>query len=182
MAPLSTSDSRRPLVTAAAVRAFGRGGYRGTTIADVAAAAGISPAYVSKLYSRKELLFVAALEECFTQILDALARGADAATSPEPDAVLEAMGDAYADLIGDRNLLLLQVHAQSVSEVPEIRAAMRDGLARVTTFARERSRADDEAIQHFIAFGQLCHLIVTLDLDDVRSSWASTLTRGIRHP
>ena len=54
MAPLSTAESRRPLVTSAAVRAFARGGYRGTTIADVAAVAGISASYVSKLYSNKE--------------------------------------------------------------------------------------------------------------------------------
>ncbi|MEV8370466.1 TetR/AcrR family transcriptional regulator [Microbacterium sp. NPDC064584] len=182
MSPLSTAESRRPLVTSAAVRAFARGGYRGTTIADVAAVAGISASYVSKLYSTKELLFVAALDECFDQILGALASGADAAGSDDSAAILDAMGDAYAELIADRDLLLLQVHAQSVADVTEIRSAMREGLSNVTSFAQERSRCTDEEVQQFIAFGQLCHLIVTLDLDAVPASWASALTRGIRHP
>jgi len=37
-------------------------------------------------------------------------------------------------------------------------------------------------VQRFIAFGQLCHLIVTAGLEDVPDAWAATLTRGIRHP
>jgi AcrR family transcriptional regulator len=179
---LSTAESRRPLVTSAAIRSFSRRGYRGTTIADVATDAGISASYVSKLYSSKESLFVAALDDCFTRILEALAAGADAASNTDADGILDAMGDAYADLISDRALLLLQVHAQSESDVPEIRAAMRDGLGRITRYVQDRSGCDDEAVQRFIAFGQLCHLIVTLDLDSLSSSWAAALTRGIRHP
>lgn len=179
---LSTADSRRPLVAAAALRAFANGGYHGTTVADIAREAKISPAYVFKLYAGKEPLFVAALEACFSKILDALADGADAAPEDSPAAVLESMGDAYAALIRDRTLLLLQVHAQSVAEIPEIGNALRDGLSRVTTFAKERSRAADEDVQRFIAFGQLCHLIVTARLDDVSAPWAELLARGIRHP
>jgi hypothetical protein len=43
---LSTADERRPLVIEAAIAAFARAGYRGTTVADVATEAGISSAYV----------------------------------------------------------------------------------------------------------------------------------------
>lgn len=179
---LSTADSRRPLVASAAVRRFAVGGYHGTTIADVAAEAKISPAYVSKLFPSKERLFAAALEECFARVLEALAAGAAASTDSDPDAVLDAMGEAYADLIGDRSLLMLQVHAQSVADVPEIGRALRSGLAEVTTFAQSRSRASDDAVQRFIAFGQLCHLIVTAGIEEVPESWARIVSRGIRHP
>jgi AcrR family transcriptional regulator len=180
--PLSTAESRRPLVAAAALRQFAQRGYHGTTIADVAKEAQISPAYVSKLYPRKEQLFVAALDECFTRVSHALEQGADAAASDDPDAVLDAMGDAYADLIADRSLLMLQVHAQSVADVTEIGDGLRAGLGRVTELARERSGADDDGVQRFIAFGQLCHLIVTANLENVPASWAAVLTHGIRHP
>jgi len=179
---LSTADARRPIVAAAAVREFARGGFHGTTIADVAREAKISPAYVFKLFPSKERLFVAALEDCFDQVLAALAAGADAADTPDADSVLYAMGSAYAELIRDRTLLMLQVHAQSVAEIPEIGEAFRAGLARVTMFAKSRSGGTDDAVQHFIAYGQLCHLIVTAHIDEIPESWAIMLAHGIRHP
>ncbi|RWZ46049.1 TetR/AcrR family transcriptional regulator [Labedella phragmitis] len=179
---LSTADTRRPLVAAAALRAFARGGYHGTTVANVASEAKISPAYVFKLYPGKESLFVAALEVCFDEIIDALAEGADAAVDPAPAAVLESMGDAYAALIRDRTLLMLQVHAQSVADVSEIGDALRAGLAKVTNFAKQRSVGSDDEVQRFMAFGQLCHLIVTARIDEIPASWAQILSHGIRHP
>jgi len=179
---LSTAEERRPLVIAAAIAAFARTGYRGTTVADVAAEAGISSAYVFKLFPSKEQLFVGALESCFDRVVEALGRGAATTTDQSPDGVLDAMGGAYAELISDRTLLMLQVHAQSAAEVPEIGAALRRGYAYVTEYASTRSGATDAAVQRFIAFGQLCHLVVTLDLDDTTEPWARTLAAGIRHP
>ena len=182
MPTLSTAELRTPVVTASAVQEFARGGYHGATIADVARAAKISPAYVFKLFPSKEKLFVAALGDCFQQILATLEAGADAATDTSPDGILDAMGGAYAELIADRALLMLQVHAQSVADIPEIGQALRTGLASVVTFAKQRSGADDGAVQRFVAVGQLCHLIVTTGVDDVPDEWATILTRGIRHP
>lgn len=179
---LSTAEVRVPLVTASAIEEFARGGYHGTTVADVARASGISPAYVFKLFPGKERLFVAALEECFARIEQALADGADAAEDQTPDAILYAMGDAYADLIRDRSLLILQVHAQSVADIPEVGDALRRGLGRITTFTKSRSGGSDDAVQRFIAYGQLCHLIVTVRTDDVPEEWARILALGIRHP
>ena len=179
---LSTADTRRPLVAASATREFARGGYHGTTIADVARQARISPAYVFKLFPSKERLFVAALEACFDQILEAVAAGADSSADQSPDGIIDAMGGAYAELIGDRALLMLQVHAQSVAEIPEIGEAMRGGLARLTRLVKTRSGADDDAVQRMIAYGQLCHLIVTIGLESVPDEWASIISHGIRHP
>lgn len=91
------------------------------------------------------------------------------------------MGSAYASLTADRDLLMLQVHAQAATEDPEIAAAVRRGIARVTDFASLRSRAEDIEVQQFIAFGQLCHLLTTIDAFDVDAAWATTLTANIRH-
>ncbi|QGQ18491.1 TetR family transcriptional regulator [Cellulomonas sp. JZ18] len=179
---LSTADLRRPVVASAGVRAFARGGYHGTTIADVAREASISPAYVIKLFPTKDRLFAAALDACFDQVVDALEAGAAAAADRSPEGVLDAMGGAYAALIADRTLLLLQVHAQSVAELPEIGEAFRRGLERVVTLARERSGADDAAVQRFVAYGQLCHLLVAGGMVDLAEPWAQLLNAGIRHP
>lgn len=179
--PRSTADARRSTVVSRAIGVFGRAGYHATPVTEVAEAAGISQAYVFRLFNGKLGLFVAALDHCYEQILAGLEAGADRVPGGSPEQILEAMGDAYADLIADRDLLMLQVHAQSAADVPEIREALRRGYAEVVDFAKQRSRATDEQVQGFIAYGQLCHLIVTAELDGVAEPWAQTLTAGMRH-
>ena len=44
-----------------------------------------------------------------------------------------------------------------------------------------RSGASAEAVQRFVAYGQLCHLIVATGLTADDGPWAATLTAGIRH-
>ena len=181
-APRSTADARRTVVLSKAISVFARTGYHATPVADVAEAAKISPAYVFRLFDGKLGLFVAALDECFARVLAALAEGADDSPGTEPEEMLEAMGDAYARLIADRDLLMLQVHALSAADVPEIRAALQQGLARVVDYATERTGAPGAAVQRFVAYGQLCHLIVAADLEGEGPAWARTLTAGMTHP
>lgn len=176
---LSTAAERRSAIVTAALTTFSRGGYAGTTITDIAREAGISSAYVLKLFGDKESLFVAALDRCFERVEQALA---DAPTSGTPAEVLDAMGDAYAGLIADRTLLLIQVHAQSVAAIPAIGDSLRSGLARITRFAQQRSGASDSDVQRFIAYGQLCHLVVTSGIAGLDDDWARALTVGLRHP
>ncbi|MFY1619086.1 TetR/AcrR family transcriptional regulator [Micromonospora sp. WMMD736] len=178
----STAEARRAVVLNAAVSAFARTGFHATPVTAVAAAAGISEAYVFRLFSGKLGLFVAATEACFERIVAALEMGAERAGDAGPDEILDAMGDAYADLIADRDLLLLQVQAQAVTDVPEIAEAVRAGYRRVATFVQSRSGADDAQVQQFFAYGQLCHLIVTAGLEQVPEPWARALTAGFRHP
>lgn len=168
-------------MVASAIHVFAASGYLGTPITAVAEHAGISPAYVFKLFPGKKQLFVAALDRCFELIREALADGAEAASSAGAEDVLDAMGGAYADLIGDRDLLMLQVHALSAADVPEIREAMRRGTAGITRFATARSGGSARQVQRFLATGQLCHLVTMLELDQVDQSWARTLDLGIRH-
>ena len=177
----STAEEQRTRVVASAVRVFARTGYHATPVADVAADAGISTAYVFRLFPGKLGLFVAAVDHCYARVAEALTQQARRATGGSPEDLLTAMGDAYAELIADRDLLMLQVHAQSASDVPEVRAAVRRGIATVVTAVRDLSGAPDDAVQRFVAYGQLCHLIVTADLDAVEEPWARSLTTGMRH-
>lgn len=181
----STADERRAHVLDCAVPVFARTGYHATPVTDIAVAAGISQGYVIRLFHTKLELFVAVVDQCFVRITETLDAGADAVIASQvdagPDEILAAMSDAYVELITDRNLLMLQVHAQSASDIPEIRDAMRRGLASVVELVRNRSHAGEDAVQRFIAYGQLCHLIVTAELDQVDRGWAEILTHGIRH-
>ena len=178
---LSTANDRRETIIASAIVVFARSGYHATPISDIAAHAGISTAYVFKLFPGKVMLFVAALDRCFQRIEHALAEGAGNAADTTPAGILDAMGSAYARLIADRDVLMVQVHAQSAADEPEIWLAMARGLARVTTYAHERSGASGAEVQRFIAYGQLCHLITTLALDNRPEEWATMLSDGIRH-
>ena len=179
---LSDADTRREAIVEAALVAFADAGFAATPVTAVATRAGISQAYVFKLFPTKEELFVAAVERCFTRIEETLEKSAQTVTSGDGDEMLYAMGDGYASLIADRSILMIQVHAQSASDVPAIRAAVRGGLKRIVTYVKQRSGASDEAVQRFIAFGQLCHLITTTDIDDLGEDWARVVARGIRHP
>ncbi|MFD7628400.1 TetR/AcrR family transcriptional regulator [Streptomyces sp. NPDC059851] len=230
---LSTAEERRETVLRTAIGAFAARGYFGTTTTEVAKAAGISQAYVYRLFPNKEALFAAVVEHCFTQVRAPRGRGAAPAAggSPpqeksttlggggvrlcfprsragvagaaaeaegaSPELVLASMGDAYARLISDNDLLLVQLHAQAaaVSE-PVIRDAVRAGYARVVEYVRGASGGDERQVQEFFAIGMLCHLVVSLGVgagggvegaggavgaDGVEEPWMRTLAAGITH-
>jgi AcrR family transcriptional regulator len=177
----STAEARRGVVVSRAVEVFARNGYHATPVTDVAAAAGISQAYVLRLFESKLGLFLAALDHCFEEVRRTLRRSAEKAPAAPAAEILDRMGDDYAELIADRTLIKLQIHALSASDVPEIKEATRRGIASVVTLARELSGGTQAQVQQFVALGQLCHLIVAADLDDVDEPWARTLTRGMRH-
>ncbi|MEU8326905.1 TetR family transcriptional regulator [Micromonospora sp. NPDC048839] len=178
----STAEARRVTVLNGAVSAFARTGFHATPVTAVAAAAGISEAYVFRLFAGKLGLFVAAADTCFERIAVAIEAGAERAAGGSPEEILDAMGGAYAELIADRDLLLFQVQAQAVTDIPEIADAVRAGYRRIATLVQDRAGADDAQVQRFFAYGQLCHLIVTVGLEQVPEPWARALTAGIRHP
>lgn len=179
---LSTAQQRRETVLRTAIGTFAARGYFGTTTTEVAKRAGISQAYIYRLFPNKESLFVAVVEHCFVRVRGCLEEAVAAASGSSADAVLAAMGDAYAQLITDNDLVLIQLHAQAaaVSE-PAVREAVRQGCARVVEYVRGASGGSDEQIQQFFAVGMLCHLIVALDAGAVDARWAKTLTADISH-
>jgi AcrR family transcriptional regulator len=179
---LSTAQERRETVLTSAIAVFAKTGFLGTPITAVARHAGISSAYVFKLFPSKEGLFAGALDRCFEIIVKAMTDGAEKSADQTPTGVLSAMSLAYAALIADRDLLTLQVHAQSAASVPEIGASFRAGIEKVTTYVKARSGAPDADVQRVMANGLLCALITTLSLEDDSAAWAHILTEGFSHP
>lgn len=179
---LSTAEERRETVLRTAIGAFAARGYWGTTTTEVAKAAGISQAYVYRLFPSKELLFTAVVEHCFVQVRAALERAAAEAKGSSSEVVLKVMGEAYARLISDNDLMLIQLHAQAaaVSE-PAVREAVRQGYARLVEYVRGASGGTEQQVQEFFALGMLCHLIVSMGAEEVDAPWTRTLSAGIRH-
>lgn len=176
---LSTAEIRREEVLSAATQVFAARGIHGTPTTEVARAAGISQAYLFRLFPSKEALAVALVERVNQRIHDTFAQAADRAKAAGDD-VLPAMGRAYVELLEDRDLMLLQLHAHAASPgVPAIREAMRDGFRRLVGFAREASGASEEEIRRFFARGMLLNVLAALDAQDLDEPWAQMLSR---HP
>src|SRR5215470_3416114 len=91
----STAEERREQVLTAAVSEFAARGLEAATTADIAKRAGISQAYVFRLFASKRELFLAAVDRGFERV-EARFRAA-AATAPAGDVEsrLHAMGEAY---------------------------------------------------------------------------------------
>jgi AcrR family transcriptional regulator len=169
---LSTAEARREEVLAAAERVYTAKGFHATPTMEVARAAGISQAYLFRLFPTKADLAIALVRRCNARIHGAFADAADRAQAAGDD-VLQAMGAAYAELIGDRSLLLLQLHAWAAAVAdPLIRDAMRESFGELVALVRERSGVDDEAVARFFASGMLLNVLGALDAQD---AWAQGL-------
>lgn len=174
---LSTAEDRREAVLAAAMHTFAERGVHGTPTTAVATAAGISHAYLFRLYPTKVDLAIAVAERCMARIHGAFVEAAARATR-DGEEVLPAMGEAYKELLAaDPELLLLQLHAHAASpELPAMRDAMRRGWQRLVEMVQERSGAPDEEIQRFFAHGMLLNMVAALGLGAVDEPWAQVLT------
>ena len=178
---LSTADERRETVLRTAVRAFAARGYYGTPTVDIAKQAGISQSYLYRLFPAKEDLFIAVVRRCFQLARESFAEGAAKAASAAPEDVLSAMGDAYARLVSDPDILMLLTQAQCASQEPAIGETVRSEYARLVEYVRAASGGTDADIQLFFARGMLCHLLVAIGALSVDARWALTLNEGIRH-
>ena len=173
---LSTADERREAVLQAATAVFAARGIHGTPTLAVAQAAGISQAYLFRLFPTKEKLGVALVQRVNERIHATFVAAADRAAASGEE-VLPAMGDAYAELVADRDLLMLQLHAHAASlSVPAIREAMRDGFRRLVEFAEQASGAPEDEIRRFFAQGMLINVLGALDAGQLDEHWAQVLS------
>src|SRR5947209_15534954 len=113
-----SADERREAVLDAALEEFAARGLDGGSTEAIAAKAGISQPYVFRLFGTKKELFKAVVSRCFRQTLELFQRAAE---GKRGQAALEAMGQAYRELLSDRTRLEAQMQAYSACEDPEIR-------------------------------------------------------------
>ena len=171
---LQTADERRADVLDAALSQFAKRGYYGTPTADIARAAGISQAYLFRLYPTKQDLFVASTERCFETVRKEFERAA-APYAGDPEAMREAMGKRYSELIADRDMLLGQLHAYAAGDDPVIRDAVRRSYGALVETVRSLTGAGDEELRGFFATGLLITLTAALDMGEIDEPWARAL-------
>jgi AcrR family transcriptional regulator len=172
---LSTAEERREAVLAAAMKIFAERGYLGTPTMEVAKAAGISQAYLFRLFPTKLDLVLAVVERSNRRIYDTFAKAAAAAKAKGEDPG-RAMGESYGELVGDRELLLTQLHAHAAAaSMPEVAEAVRDSFANLYDLVRTETGADDDAIRDFMATGMLMNVMAAAGARDLAVPWADCL-------
>ena len=188
-----TADERRAAVIEAAVEAFAEGGLAGTSTEDIARIAGVSQPYLFRLFGTKRELFLAAVGRCFDRIGDAfeiaaareaglgrddfpLGLPADAMHYPP---VLQSMGHAYKQLIGDRTLLQLQLHAFAACGDPAVRAYVRARFAALVNRTAELSGTNGDALRGFFAEGMLLNVAVATEMTTEDPAWTLLCQGGL---
>jgi len=169
-----TAEERRAEITEAAIQAFARGGLHGTSTEEIARLAGVSQPYIFRLFGSKHDLFVAALGRAFERIRSAFSEAArhPMAEAPEGyDPVLASMGRAYGELLKDRSLLRMQLHAFAACDDPNIRDYTRDQFARLVGHVATLSDTPEAELRTFFAEGMLLNAAAAMDLTEAEVAW-----------
>ncbi len=174
------SADRRALVIEAATAVFGERGYVGATTDAIAKAAGVSQPYVVRMFGTKEQLFLAVLQRALDLVLVAFHDAIEEA-GPEPSAgradLHARIGHAYADLLGDRGLLLSLMHGFILGSDPAIGTCVREGFLEIYRVLREEAGFGPEEVRAFLADGMLLNTLVGIRMVDAydTSPWAREL-------
>jgi AcrR family transcriptional regulator len=173
---LSTAAERREVLVEAAVAAFAEHGFHGTPTTEIAKAAGISQAYLFRLFPTKSELYVAAVGRCYERLGEAMCAAAED-EGAEGETALERMGNAYAGLMQDRTTLraTLQAFAAASGDNEEIRAAVRRGYGELVELIRRLGGLDGEELRTFVGKGMLMTVLAGMDAPSIDAPWAREL-------
>ena len=158
-----TADERREQILAIAIKHFAVGGYRDTSTDVIAREAGISQAYLFRLFRTKRELFLACDQRACETVLDVFR---DAAAGAPPGAKLGAMGRAYTDeLLPDRHAVLMIMQGFAAAGADrEIRRHVREKSGDMVVEVAELADAHPNEVWAFFANGILLTIVAALEL------------------
>jgi AcrR family transcriptional regulator len=158
----SSSDERREQVIAAAVKEFAAHGFHATSTSAIAKRAGISQPYIYALFPNKRELFLAADRHVVNRIRRTFTEAARGRSTPEDR--LDAMGEAYRDLLEDRDEIRFQMQAHATAGDPRLGEAVRREFLGLWADVRRISGATEEQVSSFMAMGMLLNVAASLEL------------------
>ena len=153
----STAQERRVELLAAALSEFAVGGLHGTSTEAIARRAGISHAYLFRLFGTKKQLFIACSHLCRMRVRETFAA---AAIGENPSERLASMGRAYVELLADRELLLSQMQLYAACSDREV---AREGFQWLREEVARLSGASGQQLQGFFAMGMLLNVAASMD-------------------
>lgn len=161
------ADDRREQILAAASVVFGERGYAGGTTDAIAKQAGVSQAYVVRMFGGKENLFREVVNRAATRV-QAVFR--DEIAKFTGDETMEqkryALGIAYAQLVEDRGILLALLHAFSMGHDETFGPIGRECFLAVYRIVREEAGMDAETAVQFFSQGMLMMVLFGMRMPD----------------
>ncbi|MFD2416606.1 TetR/AcrR family transcriptional regulator [Amycolatopsis pigmentata] len=177
MAGRMRGTERRAQVLAIAAEEFAEHGLHGASTEAIAKAAGITQAYVFRMFGTKKALFLELIQAAFERVGDQMREVAEGKTGLD---ALSAMGAQYFDLLADRTGLLLQLQGFAACGDPEVRDAVRSCFARMWGAAEDGTGLDPVTVKTFLAFGMLLNAGAAMDVDQVDAGWAEGVRTRIQ--
>ena len=159
------------MIVEAAIAEFGEAGFAGASTAAIALRAGISHAYLFRLFGTKRDLFIAAMDHAFGQVRDIFETAERTRGRAAPFA---AYGQAYRQLVDESRHLQFAFHAYAACADPEIQAVVRHHYMELFRWVQETTGASADRARLFMATGLLMS-VGTLIGDDRLSpdgSWS----------
>ncbi|MBQ0984698.1 TetR/AcrR family transcriptional regulator [Streptomyces sp. F63] len=165
-----TGVDRREQVLKIAAEEFAAHGLHGVSAEAIARKAGITHAYVFRLFGTKKQLFIEVVRRAFESMARDLAEAAGPAKGLE---ALAAMGRRYDAGLSDRTLLLLQLQAFAACGDAELRAAVRESFGALWRTVSGITGLDAVQVKTFMAYAMLLNTSAALELADLDADWAA---------
>ncbi len=171
-----SAEERRESVIRAALTEFARGGYHGTSTEAIARRVGVSQPYLFRLFPSKQAIFIEACRRCAEEIWAAFDRASEGLGGEE---AAHAMGQAYIELVQDRDRLMMQMQMQvavATTEAagdPEVGEAVRMAWFELWERVRLRLGGDYAETTLFFSFGMLCNSLVAMGFPLEHPVWTA---------
>jgi AcrR family transcriptional regulator len=177
MAARMSGAERRAQVLGIAAAEFASHGLHGASVETVARAAGITQAYVFRMFGTKKALFLELVGAAFDRFSDGMARAAGDARGLD---ALARMGAEYYEALADRTTLMLQLQGFAACGDDEVREAVRARVAHLWETVDGTAGLDAVTVKAFLAFGMLLNNAAALAVEDVDEPWADGVRTRIR--
>lgn len=160
---MSETNSLERRYVRAALHAFAKRGYFGTTMNHIADEAGVSQPRISQVFDGKLSAYLAAHEVALDVVLGSF-REVEASTSFDPAAV----GRTFLQLLHDNpDMIMVVLHTVSSGQAePRIADAARQALGQLSDLLADRFAATPQQIRDFLASGFFTMILVGSGLPD----------------
>lgn len=138
--PRMRAPARRALIMAAALKLFAEKGYHGTSLGEVAAAAGVARTVLYDHFPSKRVLMLAVMQEENSALIEYV--GVRIAASGSAEERMRSTVDAYFDFAHNRPQARCLLFDHTGEDDPEIRI-VRQGIRESRTHAVTALLADD---------------------------------------
>lgn len=172
-----SGTDRRAQVLAIAAKEFAEHGLHGASTETIARAAGITQAYIFRMFGTKKALFLELVQAAFERVSDGMREAGAGKTGLD---ALSTMGGQYFDLLADRTGLLLQLQGFAACGDPEVRDAVRSCFARMWDTAEDGTGLEPVTVKTFLAFGMLLNAGAAMDVEQVDAKWAEGVRTRIQ--